>query len=495
MRLPLKALLIFAAVLFSVTAQAKLEAQANSDILAKSDIQDQIDAIVSDYADHEVFSGAVLVAKAGEVIYKKGHGLANREWQMANSPKVKFKIASMTKSFTATLTFLLIEQNKLSLDDTIDKYLPFLTSKEAKDKANAITIGHILSHRTGLPRAFVIPGWFKGKFKGATEQEFAEVIGGLDLLFTPGSDERYTNLGYFLLGLIIEQITGQSFEQVLQQQILTPLNLTDTGIASHNTILKNRASGYRIGHNGGYKNPAYMNVKMFGAGAAMYTTVEDLFKWDRALYGDFLSDKIKASLFGKGMHYGWYVEKFAPVQDHKPVNVVGSSGETPGFSSFMMRFVDQQHTVIILSNNAINQSEKNRMFADIAAVLYQSPETKRLQKDESLPISFLLTQGLVKGDVNKAITTYQQHPKRYVLEEAGIKSVAQQQMWSGNSAAAITLFAFNAKHFATSVDAHRQLADIYLKNEHPKLALTSYQKALALQPGNAGLEQKILDLQ
>ncbi|MCJ8272669.1 MAG: serine hydrolase, partial [Psychrosphaera sp.] len=115
MRLSLKALLIFAAALFSVTAQAKLEAQA------KSDIQDQIDAIVSDYAAHEVFSGAVLVAKAGEVVYKKGHGLANREWQMANSSRVKFKIASMTKSFTATLTFLLIEQNKLSLDDTISQ--------------------------------------------------------------------------------------------------------------------------------------------------------------------------------------------------------------------------------------------------------------------------------------------------------------------------------------------------------------------------------------
>ncbi|MCJ8274054.1 MAG: tetratricopeptide repeat protein, partial [Psychrosphaera sp.] len=252
--------------------------------------------------------------------------------------------------------------------------------------------------------------------------------------------------------------------------------------------------GYRIGHNGGYKNAVYMNDKMFGAGAAMYTTVEDLFKWDRALYGDILSDKIKASLFGKGMHYGWYVETFAPGQDHKPVNIVGTGGETPGFSSFMMRFVDQQHTVIILSNNAINQSEKNRLFSDIAAVLYPSPQSKKSQKKEQLPISFLLTQGLVKGDINEAITTYQQHPKRYVLEEAGIKSVAQQQMWSGNAAAAITLFAFNAKHFPISVDAHRQLADIYLKNDHPKLALASYQKALALQPGNQALKQKVLSL-
>lgn len=475
MRLLLKALLIAVVALCSAGTHAK------------SNIKEQIDSVVSRYVEHEVFSGAVLVSKAGKVVYQKGHGLANREWQMANSPNTKFKIASMTKSFTATLTFKLIEQNKLSLADTIGQYLPDFP----KDKANVITIGHILSHRSGLPRAFVIPGWFKGKFNGATtEQEFAEIIGGLDLLFTPGSDERYTNLGYFLLGLIIEKITGQSFEQVLQQQILTPLNLTNTGIANHNTILKNRASGYRIGHNGGYKNPNYMNVKMFGAGAAMYTTVEDLFKWDKALYGDFLSTKSKAALFGKGMHYGWYVETFSPGEQHKAVNVVGTSGETPGFSSFMMRFVDQQHTVIILSNNAINQSEKYRLFSDIAAVLFSQPVS-----NEQLPISFLLTQGLVKGDVNKAINTYQQHPKRYVLEEAGIKSVAQQQMWSQNFAAAITLFAFNALHFPDSVDAHKQLADIYVKNEQPQMALISYQKALALQPNNKALKQTVLNLQ
>jgi CubicO group peptidase (beta-lactamase class C family) len=478
--------LLFKALLIAVVALCSAGADAKSNNPAKSDIQEQIDTVVSRYVDHEVFSGAVLVAKAGEVVYQKGHGLANREWKMTNSPKVKFQIASMTKSFTATLVFKLIEQNKLSLDDTIGKYLPGLPA----DKANVITIGHILSHRSGLPRAFVIPGWFKGKFNGAiTQQEFAEVIGGLALLFTPGSDEAYTNLGYFILGLAIESITGQSYEQVLQQQILHPLGLSNTGMAKYNTIVKNRASGYRIGHQGGYKKPIYMNLKLFGAGSGMYTTLEDLFKWDRALYGDFLSDKSKAALFGTGMHFGWYVKKFAPGEDQKQVNIVIASGELPGFSSLIVRFVDEQHLIIILSNNAINSTEKIRLFGDIAAILYHSPE-----KEQPLPISFLLTQGLIKGDVNKSITTYLQHPKRYVLEEAGIKSVAQQQMWSQNFAAAITLFAFTAKHFASSVDAHKQLAEIYVKNDQPKLALASYQKALVLQPDNADFKQKVLNL-
>jgi len=422
-------------------------------------LTNEIEAVIKPYVSHHVFSGAVLVAKNGKVIYQQGHGLANREWKLSNTPQVKFQIASMTKSFTAALILKLVEQDKLSLDDTISQHLPEFDKK----KGEKITISHILSHRTGLPRAFIIPGWFTGKFSGqVSNKEFADVIGKQDLLFEPGTEARYTNLGYFLLGLIIESATGQTYEQVLQQQLLTPLNLINTGIAHHSSVLSLRASGYRVAKNGGYKNQSYINLKVFGAGSAMYSTVQDLFKWDQALYGtDFLNAESKKFLFGPRDNFGFYVQRFPLGEDGIEPNSTIANGELLGFSSVMTRFVDQKHTIIILSNNAINSTEKFRLTLDIAKILYNVKNDKT-----KLPLSFLLTKGLVNGELGESIKTYRQNKSLYLVEEAALISVAQQQLWSRQSENAIELFNFIIEKFPDSAQAKRLLTEAKAQEEN-----------------------------
>lgn len=474
MNLPLKLLVPFILTFFCISS--------NADTMTS-----QIDKLVEQYADYKVLSGSVLVSRGGKVIYQKGQGLANHEWGIPNAPDVKFVIASVTKTFTSALILKLVEQDKLSLDDTIDQY--FLNFP--KDKSEVMTVAHLLGHRAGFPRWFSVPGWSEGKFNAhVSKNDVIRIMGEQALLSAPGENYSYTNFDYFLLGIIIEKVTGLSLSEVLQREIFTPLNMKDTGVANHTSIINKRASGYRIEESGGYGHPRYLNMDMFGAGAAMYSTVQDLFLWERSLYGNtILSDDSKAQLFNPDNHYGWYVGELPLNNDQTNPKIHNVDGELPGFGAFITRFTDQQHSIIILSNNAMNNAEKLRLTVDIAGVLYQSGN-----KRTKLPISFLLTKALFDGELNKALEDYKKSPHSFDVSEPTIKAIAQQLMWSGKLEQSIKVFGLNSEIFSHSLDAQNSLAKVYEKNGQQTLALLHYQKALAIEPNNKELEKKIQSL-
>ena len=177
--------------------------------------------------------------------------------------------------------------------------------------------------------------------------------------------------------------------------------------------------------------------------------MQDLFKWDQALYGTgFLNAESKKILFGPIDNFGFHVLNFPLGDGTIEPNSAITNGELHGFSSVMTRFIDDQHTIILLSNNAINSTEKFRLTRDIAKILY-NVKTEKIE----LPISFLLTQGLVNGDLNKAINTYRQNKSLYALEEDGLISVAQQQLWSRQLDNAIELLKFTIEQFPNSLQA------------------------------------------
>ncbi len=152
---------------------------ANSDSATNSAItlSDNIESIVKPYVDNHVFNGSILVAKNGKVIFSKGFGLANKEWQVSNTADSKYGIGSITKSITAILTMQLVEQKRLALTDTIDRYLPELPKK----RAQGITVHHLLSHTSGLPNYFSIPGWTDGEFnKSISREEFSKILNGME---------------------------------------------------------------------------------------------------------------------------------------------------------------------------------------------------------------------------------------------------------------------------------------------------------------------------
>jgi CubicO group peptidase (beta-lactamase class C family) len=293
------------------------------------------------------FSGVVLVSHAGEVLFEDGYGLADVEWGILNRTNTKFPVASLSKQFTAVLIMKLQEQGKLHVTDLICRYLdscPAIWS--------SIRISHLLSHTSGIPDFTDIPSFLAERRLSRTKGQVVLTFRDKPLEFAPGEKFRYSNSNYFLLGMIIEKVSGSTFETVLTREILTPLRLKDTGIADGNSIIEKQARGYRATSQGRVVDADVMDSSWtFGAGA-IYSTVGDLKRWDDALYTDaILPRSTLVSMWTpvkEGYGYGWYV----PATSHATLDrhVVFHSGHTDGFVSCMSRFPDDELVVIVLSN-------------------------------------------------------------------------------------------------------------------------------------------------
>ena len=176
----------------------------------------QIDEVMTLANKYRLFNGSVLVAEDGKVIYKKGLGLANMEWNIPNTPETKFRLGSITKQFTATLIMQLVEQGKVKLDGKISDYLP----DYRKDVGDKVTVHQLLNHTSGIPSYTGLPGFFQDVSRNPyTVGAFVKKYASNDLEFEPGSKFSYNNSGYYLHGAIVEKVTGKSYEQVLKEKI------------------------------------------------------------------------------------------------------------------------------------------------------------------------------------------------------------------------------------------------------------------------------------
>src|ERR1044072_7355875 len=287
---------------------------------------------------YQQFNGTALVAENGRVVYKGAFGMANMEWGIPNAPDTKFRLGSITKQFTATLTLQLVEQGKIKLDGKISDYLP----DYRKDIGEKVTIHHLLTHTSGIPSYTGLPGFFEDvSLNPYKVDEFVKKYASGDLQFEPGSKFSYNNSGYFLLGAIIEKVTGKPYEQVLQENILDPTGMKNTGYDHHNTIIPKRASGYTKTPDG-YANAPYLDMSIPYAAGSMYSTVEDLYLWDQALYTDkLISAQSKALMykpFLRDYAYGWAVTNASFKQNDKPVQVISHDGGINGFTTTIVRY-------------------------------------------------------------------------------------------------------------------------------------------------------------
>src|SRR5687768_14695514 len=187
------------------------------------------------------FNGAVLVAENGKVVYRGAFGMANIEWGIPNTPDTKFRLGSITKQFTAMLTLQLVEQGKIKLDGKVSDYLP----DYRKDIGEKVTVHHLLTHTSGIPSYTGQPGFFANVSRNPYKvSDFVKQYRSGNLEFEPGTKYAYTNYGYFLLGAIIERVTGKSYEQALKEMIFDKVGMKDTGYDLHDPLLQKRASGY-----------------------------------------------------------------------------------------------------------------------------------------------------------------------------------------------------------------------------------------------------------
>jgi CubicO group peptidase (beta-lactamase class C family) len=347
-----------------------LAATAFAQTTVDADIAARADAYMSALAKQQRFNGAILMAKDGRVLFKKGYGMANFEWDIPNAPSTKFRLGSITKQFTSLCIMQLEERGLLKVDDPIGKYL----TDYPKPAADKVTIHHLLTHTSGIPSYTDDPTFFpKRSILPLTVKEMIDTFKDKPLDFEPGSKFHYDNSGYFLLGAIIEKITGKKYETYLQENIFGPLGMRDSGYDHPTPILKNRASGYEM-RDGAMINAPYLDMGLPYAAGSLYSTVEDLYLWDQALYTEKLvkrasldriyTPRIKmdgpadAPMYG----YGWGI---ATVKGHKNV---GHGGGINGFGTYISRFPEDHAVFIYLRNvtSGMPQSANN----DLAGILF-----------------------------------------------------------------------------------------------------------------------------
>lgn len=312
------------------------------------DVITEIDTILENYAKQNVFSGSVLISQQGNVLLSKGYGLANRDKNIPNTPQTRFRIASISKQFTAMGILILQAQGKLDVKDRLCQYLD-----ECPFAWEAITLEHLLTHTSGLSELLINPEdpseWWKTP---AAPDQIVERFRDLPLDFPPGEEWRYSSTGYRFLAHIIEQVSGQPYEAFLSQAIFTPLGMSDTG---NPTDADDLALGYADGT--GYIPITFVEdvSYMIGAGS-LISTVEDLYRWEQALHTEQLVPQVYLdAMFGRndlspdfdGTYYGYGVvigiERGRQIRYHP--------GYFEGFSTILINYPDDGVTIIILSND------------------------------------------------------------------------------------------------------------------------------------------------
>lgn len=463
-------------VFWKLLAVAVLLAPAAAAVQAGDERAAAIEALLQRAAEHGVFSGSVLVAHQGKVIYRAGHGLANREWNQPNRPDTVFRLGSLSKSFTAVAVMQLVQSGKLRLDDAIHAHLPQFPAEYGKQ----VTIRQLLTHQSGIPNYVRLPGWFEGRYKQPiSDAAFLKAITDLPLEFEPGKGRRYSNAGYFILGKIIEAASGMPYTDFVAQHITAPAGMSDTRHDSHTAIIANRAAGYQWTAAGGYRNEHYLNTEVFVAAASLVSSVDDLLKWDQALYSDtLLNQSSRDILFAAEAPLSWEVQTRSLADGAKTVKTVAYNGAIMGFSSMFTRFPEDRYLVVLLSNNGTGYDSLNALTLQIAAILYGVPQTK------PLPAAYRLTQAFLAAELDKGLAQVRQNPTLFEIDESRLNSLGYRFLEFRLLDQAIAVFDLITTLFPNSANAFDSLGEAYLIAGKREQAVIHYQKSLALDPEN-----------
>ena len=310
---------------------------------------DTIDDFVREKMKSKAIPGVALtVLKDGKIVKSQGYGMANLELSAPVTEKTAFQLASVTKQFTATAIMALVEDGKLHLEDKIVSLLPDLPAAWS-----GVTLRQLLNHTSGIKSYTNIEGFDKTLRKDFTPQEIIALVSKEPMEFAPGEKWNYNNSGYFLLGMILEKVTGKSYNDFLTERIFKPLGMNDTRVNNLSEIIPNRAQGYsRSGDH--YVNGEYLSPTQPFAAGALISTIADLARWDKALDGETILKSASLTQMWtptalpdhqeQGYGFGWVVG----VKNHH--RRISHGGGIPGFSTETLRLPDDKLSVIVLTN-------------------------------------------------------------------------------------------------------------------------------------------------
>jgi CubicO group peptidase (beta-lactamase class C family) len=340
----------------------------------------RMEEVVQTYVRDKTFMGTVLVARGPDVILSKGYGSANLEWDIPNTPATKFRLGSITKQFTAASILLLEERGKLKLDDPVKKYVP-----EAPAAWDTITIFNLLTHSSGIPNFTSLPDYSSLKLRDTPVAKTVMTVRDKPLDFVPGEKMSYSNSGYLVLGYVIEQVTGAGYEKFVTDNIFTPLGMKDSGYDSNTAVMLRRAAGYMPSATGPV-NAGFIHMSIPHAAGGLYSTTEDLLRWEQGLFGGKLisaSSLTKMTTPFKG-DYALGVM----VQTASGRKVVQHGGGIEGFNTFLAYYPDTRLTVAVLAN--INGQAPTQIAARLADLGHGGAvQLTSERKEVALPVATL----------------------------------------------------------------------------------------------------------
>ncbi len=346
-------------------------------------ISSKIEAFIRPYADTGNFSGAVLVARDGEVMFHRGFGMASVEHSVPVSEETRFFIASVTKSFTATAILLLEEEGRLSLEDPVARFLPDFPN------GRRITIRHLLTHTSGLPRIIFFPDYWECSLQHATAEEVVAYFRDAPLVAEPGGRSSYSNANYALLAHLIERISGMAYADFLRTRLWEPLGMADTGfLASMIELIPNLASGYEVVGETDFKHAAYHD-RSWGIGSgSIYSTPLDLFRWIQGVRGNrVLTPETTRRMFDTEYGCGWIM-----TERHGRQAIQLTGWDNLGFSADMLHFPEDSLTVVVLGNLDII-SVTNEISDGVSAMALGEEHTPLALSDD--PVDAALASKIV----------------------------------------------------------------------------------------------------
>jgi D-alanyl-D-alanine carboxypeptidase len=365
---------------------------------------------------------AVLVVKDGDVLLRKGYGMADLELGVPIEPDMAFEIGSVTKQFTAAAILMLAERGQLRLDDDVTRHLPDFPTQGRK-----ITIEHLLTHTSGIPSYTGIQEWQAQSRQEVTVDQLIGFFRDKPLEFEPGERWAYNNSAYVLLGAILEKLSGKTYEQFVEEEIFKPLGMKGSRYGNKSEVVARRASGYE-GSDGAYRNASYLSMTQPYSAGSLISTVDDLAAWDRALSGEALLKKSSlermftpvplASGLSTRYGYGW------SVFDFEGRRVIEHGGDINGYASYLLRIPEERLLVVILSNNPEKRPRPDILSLRVAAHL--------LGKDiESRPTVALSPEALDEyvgvysiqdGDAGETRIVTREGTRLFAQRTGGVKS-------------------------------------------------------------------------
>ena len=335
----------------------------------KGQLTHRLDSLLNDYYKKQEFNGVVLVAKKGELLFQQAYGYANVEEKIPNEIETKFLIGSTTKSFTAIAIMQLWQNGLVHLHRPIKEYIP-----ELNDEIGKLTLHLLMKNTSGLPvhlnRVTTL------EYRDISSKELIELYNKSSLSFEPGSKFEYSNLNYQLCALVLEKVTGQSFKKYIEERILTPLKMFDSGIERTKIIARDKAIGYDLENDELVQAPQNYMAYALGGGD-MYSTAIDLLKWDQALYEEVLlgMDAKQLMFDGKpgafgGYGYGFKVKEYNRSSTSDSGKLVRHGGSMYGYISNVHRYLDDQVVIIVLGN--IRPYPTMKITLGIEALLFKN---------------------------------------------------------------------------------------------------------------------------